>query len=284
MAQKTTPANRSEEEIAGYRDVLTTIHASREYVKVRPGVILQLHRDLYKFSAEPGGHWKQVDNEIADVRPDETRTTRFRCVPAVLSVAYVHAVAARAGYACQATSSSPSRVFETCLSLPGVVSANLGVHSAEQIRGNVQMIKDFRPLAPEENAALLALGKDLAAKWGEHFGPVKEKKTAGSYWVEGDGLTLHVRPLGDIDPRQAEFEVTTQGHIFAPAEFGLGYVRVKGFTIQHSGNCFPRPQQGALSAMRGHHWIVVRRHVRRARGGACPFGGPRVASSARNWP
>ena len=71
MAQKTTPANRSEEEIAGYRDVLATIHASHEHVKVRPGGILQLHRDLYKFSAEPGGHWKQVDNEIADVRPDD---------------------------------------------------------------------------------------------------------------------------------------------------------------------------------------------------------------------
>lgn len=85
LAQKTTPANRSEEEIAGYRDVLATIHASHEHVKVRPGVILQLHRDLYKFSAERGGQWKQVDNEIADVRPDGSRSTRFRCVPAVLT-------------------------------------------------------------------------------------------------------------------------------------------------------------------------------------------------------
>jgi Fic family protein len=85
MAQKTTPENRSEEEIAGYRDMLATIHASREHVKVRPGVILQLHRDLYKFSAERGGHWKQIDNEIADARPDGTRTTRFRCVPAMLT-------------------------------------------------------------------------------------------------------------------------------------------------------------------------------------------------------
>jgi Fic family protein len=89
MAQKTTPANRSEEEIAGYRDVLATIHASHEHVRVRPGVILQLHRDLYKFSAERGGHWKQVDNEIADVRADGTRTTRFRCVPAVLTADWI---------------------------------------------------------------------------------------------------------------------------------------------------------------------------------------------------
>ena len=85
MAQKTTPANRPEEEIAGYRDVLATIHASHEHVKVQPGVILQLHRDLYKFSAERGGHGSQVDNEIADVRPDGTRTTRFKCVSAVLT-------------------------------------------------------------------------------------------------------------------------------------------------------------------------------------------------------
>jgi Fic family protein len=85
MDQKTTPANRPEEEIAGYRDVLATIHASHEHVKVKPGVILQLHRDLYKFSAGRGGHWKPVDNEIADVRSDGSKTTRFKCVSAVLT-------------------------------------------------------------------------------------------------------------------------------------------------------------------------------------------------------
>jgi predicted aldo/keto reductase-like oxidoreductase len=64
------------------------------------------------------------------------------------------------------------------LSTPGVVSADLGVHTVEQIRGNVQMIKDFRPLSPEETARAIELGKGLAAKWGEHFGPVKEKAPA----------------------------------------------------------------------------------------------------------
>jgi predicted aldo/keto reductase-like oxidoreductase len=64
------------------------------------------------------------------------------------------------------------------LSLPGVVSANLGVHTVEQVRDNIRMVKEFRPLNAEENAALLALGKELAPKWGEHFGPVREKKTA----------------------------------------------------------------------------------------------------------
>lgn len=62
------------------------------------------------------------------------------------------------------------------LSLPGVATANLGVHTAEQIRHNVQMVKDFKPLAEEEQTKLLGIGKELAANWGEHFGPVVEKK------------------------------------------------------------------------------------------------------------
>ncbi len=64
------------------------------------------------------------------------------------------------------------------LSIPGVVSADLGVHSAEQIHGNVQMIRDFHPLSPEEHAKLVDLGKGLAVQWGEHFGPATKKKTA----------------------------------------------------------------------------------------------------------
>ena len=40
------------------------------------------------------------------------------------------------------------------------------------------MIKDFRPLSPEETAQAIDLGRGLAAKWGEHFGPAREKATA----------------------------------------------------------------------------------------------------------
>jgi hypothetical protein len=85
---------------------------------------------------------------------------------------------------------------------------------------------------------------------------------AGSYWVEKDGLTLHLRPPDDSNPNQARLEVTTQGLVFAPETFGLGYIRVQGLTIEHSGNRFPRPQQGALSTMRGHHWIIQQNTVR----------------------
>ena len=50
VMNKTTPKGRSEREIAGYRDVLNTVHENYDYIPVRPGMILQLHRDLYKYS------------------------------------------------------------------------------------------------------------------------------------------------------------------------------------------------------------------------------------------
>ena len=83
VMNKTTPQGRSEREIAGYRDVLKTIHENYEFIPVRPGMILQLHRDLYRFSASAiGGKFKDSDNVIAETLPDGTRKVRFQPVPA----------------------------------------------------------------------------------------------------------------------------------------------------------------------------------------------------------
>lgn len=65
-AEKTTPKNRDEKEILGYRDVLNTIHESYEYIPVRTNYILQLHRDLYQYSEKGiGGSFKATQNYIA---------------------------------------------------------------------------------------------------------------------------------------------------------------------------------------------------------------------------
>ena len=45
VREKTMPQTRSEKEIAGYRDMLATIHESHDYIPPKPTVILQLHRD-----------------------------------------------------------------------------------------------------------------------------------------------------------------------------------------------------------------------------------------------
>jgi Fic family protein len=76
-ADKTTPRDRSEQEIAGYRDVLSTVHANPLGMDVSTGLILQLHRDLYQFSPAPGGAWKSTPNDIVDVLADGTHRLRF---------------------------------------------------------------------------------------------------------------------------------------------------------------------------------------------------------------
>ena len=83
VMEKAEPHNRSEEEIAGYREVLATVHDSYEYIPVRPNNILQLHRDLYGFSrGDIGGRYKNADNVIAESDKDGQQRVRFMPVPA----------------------------------------------------------------------------------------------------------------------------------------------------------------------------------------------------------
>lgn len=67
LKRKSKPLNRNEEEIAGYRDVLNTIHNNYEYIPLNPNHILQFHRDLLKFtSLSYAGKYKNTDNIIAE--------------------------------------------------------------------------------------------------------------------------------------------------------------------------------------------------------------------------
>jgi Fic family protein len=83
MRKKTEPRNRSEEEIAGYREVLRLIHENYDNIPLRPNIILQLHRDLYQFSPQaPRGKFKATDNIIAETGMDGLERVRFTPLPA----------------------------------------------------------------------------------------------------------------------------------------------------------------------------------------------------------
>ena len=72
------PKNRNEEEIAGYRDVLNTIHENYDYIDINSNIILQLHRDLYKYAGlSYGGKFKNSQNYIEETLEDGTKRTRF---------------------------------------------------------------------------------------------------------------------------------------------------------------------------------------------------------------
>lgn len=83
VLDKTVPRNRGEKEIAGYRDVLNTIHENYEHIPVKDTFILQMHRDLYKYeNTVIGGVFKNVDNFIEEQDSLGNKFVRFKPVPA----------------------------------------------------------------------------------------------------------------------------------------------------------------------------------------------------------
>ena len=65
------PKNRDEEEILGYQDVLRTIHESYKYIPIGSDIILQLHKNLFRYSEKSiGGRYKNSQNYISESNPN----------------------------------------------------------------------------------------------------------------------------------------------------------------------------------------------------------------------
>ena len=99
----TTLRNRSEQELAGYRDAQDYL-IREDWRPLNAGLILHLHRLLFAHTAVPGGAFKTEDNLVVDRSPDGSATVRFKPVSAArtpfaiddLIERYEHAVAAGA--------------------------------------------------------------------------------------------------------------------------------------------------------------------------------------------
>ena len=78
VEEKTMPKNRNEQEIAGYRDVLSIIHDSYDAIPITQNYILQLHKMLYSHMNNPiAGRTKTVQNYISATYPDGHVETLF---------------------------------------------------------------------------------------------------------------------------------------------------------------------------------------------------------------
>ena len=78
------PRDRSEQEIAGYRDGLELIHESADHMSFTVNVVQQLHQILYRYHPSTGGRWKSTQNDIVERAPDGTiLRSRFRPVSPV---------------------------------------------------------------------------------------------------------------------------------------------------------------------------------------------------------
>ena len=79
LEDKTTPRNRDEEEILGYRNVLNLIHENYDLLPVRSNYILQMHRDLLKYTHYSyGGQFKTTSNEIDMILANGEKVILFR--------------------------------------------------------------------------------------------------------------------------------------------------------------------------------------------------------------
>lgn len=96
--------------------------------------------------------------------------------------------------------------------------------------------------------------------------------TENAYWVEHNGLTIHLRLAGDQNPADHLIELTNKEQVFAPEKTGLGYIAVKGITFEQVGNGNPVPQIGAVSSGIGHHFVFENCVIRQVNGTGMDVG------------
>jgi Fic family protein len=79
VLENAKPRSRSEEEIRGYRRALDLIHTSARDLEITPELLQRLHGLIQEGSGD-AGQWKQVQNELVEIRPGMPPAVRFRPV------------------------------------------------------------------------------------------------------------------------------------------------------------------------------------------------------------
>lgn len=108
VRESSTPANRSEQEIAGYRDALALIHESSAHMTLQVNVILQLHSMIYRYLPSEGGRWKMADNQIVERDADGSiKRVRFEPVSAFDTPRAMNRLVDSYGHAMRTLSAEP---------------------------------------------------------------------------------------------------------------------------------------------------------------------------------
>lgn len=74
-------------------------------------------------------------------------------------------------------------------------------------------------------------------------------------WAEANGRFVNIKWVDDGLPAH-RVELIMAEELFAPVDYGMAYIAIRGIHFHGCANGYPMPQNGAVSAMRGHHFIV----------------------------
>lgn len=103
--------------------------------------------------------------------------------------------------------------------------------------------------------------------------PEEVENFCQSFIVGAEGEYLYLN-LGDkVNPKDHFIEITTRAQIFTAAKRGLGYIHIKGLTLEQCANQGPFPQAGALSLRSGNNWLVENNTIRYAKTVGIDVGG-----------
>ena len=200
--EKTTPRNRDEEEIIGYRDVLNTIHESYEYIPLTANYILQLHGMLYHYSGQGiGGRFKNVQNYISETRTDGATFIRFTPLPAYETPDAIAAI-------CE----SYNKVIDDCsidplLLIPVFINDFLCIHPFND--GNGRMSRLLTTLLLYRSGYVVGRYVSLEAKIEKNKDVYYDVlQTASDKWQEGenDPIPFIKYILGTILSAYRDFE------------------------------------------------------------------------------
>ncbi len=89
VEHQSTPRNRPEEEVAGYRDALAYIHENYKAIPIALNTVSMFHQLLYKHTEQSGGEFKWEDNLIIDRLKDGSTRVRFTPPPASQTYLYI---------------------------------------------------------------------------------------------------------------------------------------------------------------------------------------------------
>lgn len=204
--EKTTPRNRDEEEISGYRDALHTIHESYEYIPLTANYILQLHGMLYHYSARAiGGRFKNVQNTIIETHANGSAFVRFTPLEPYETPEAVTAI-------CESYNKAmDDGILDPLLLIPIFINDFLCIHPFND--GNGRMSRLLTTLLLYRSGYMVGRYVSLEAKIERNKTVYYEVlQAASAHWHEGenDPVPFIKYMLGTILSAYREFEDRVQ--------------------------------------------------------------------------